>query len=36
VLAGFGENDPEAPAGRPVTDMFSNELKLPVRVIVSA
>ena len=34
-LAGFGENVPVTPEGRPLTDIFSAEAKPPVRVIVT-
>jgi hypothetical protein len=34
-LAGFGEKVPVTPAGRPVVDMVTGELKPPVGVIVT-
>jgi len=34
-LAGFGENVPVTPEGRPLTDIVSAEAKPPVRVIVT-
>lgn len=34
-LAGLGENVPVAPAGNPLTDIVSGEVKPPVRVIVT-
>jgi hypothetical protein len=35
VVAGFGLKLPVAPAGRPLTERVTDELKPPVRVIVA-